>query len=97
VEQFRDTLKATIEKSYSGKSGNVTWHTSVDIKVIDDVNQIQQGEHVFRLVDNTYTRSRGLSAHGHLWMEISASTSWRPAREGRIGKGLSESRIDWSA
>jgi len=88
VQQFADTLKATIEKSYSnagsGKKGEVTWETKVDIQVIDDVSQIQQGQHVFRLVDATYDRSRGLSQHGGFWMEIQADTflKRRPAVEG---------------
>src|SRR5438128_10589137 len=50
----------------------------------DDVNQIKQGEHVFCLVDNTYTKSRGLPAHGGMWMEIQADTflKRRPGKEG---------------
>jgi RHS repeat-associated protein len=95
VEQFANTLKATVEKSYSSppgkKEGNVTWHTTVDIKVIDDVSQIKQGEHVFRLVDRTYDGSRGLSTRGGLWMEIKADTflAARPAKEGSVKDYLS--------
>jgi len=94
VQKFADTLKGTIEKSYSsdpGKKGKVSWSTTVDLRVIDKVDEITQGQHVFRLVDDTYTRSRGVSAHGGLWMEIKASAllAARPAQEGSVRDYLS--------
>lgn len=91
VEAFAKTLQSTIEHSYSGKEGGVTWSTKVDIRVIDKVDEIRQGEHVFRLVDQTYDHGRGLSARGGYWMEIAAETftAARPAKQGSVKDYLS--------
>ena len=84
VQSFAKTLKETIEHTYSGSQDGVTWTTKVDLRVINKVDEIRQGDHVFRLVDNTYDGSRGLSVRGGYWMEIKASTFFaaRPATPG---------------
>jgi len=91
VEKFAADLKDTVEKSYTGKAGKITWKTTVDISVIDDLKQAKPGDHVFRLVDQTNDKSRGESELGGKWMEIASSTflATRPAKPGSVKDYLS--------
>lgn len=92
LEAFKDKIKQTIEASYSGKEGKTTWKTTVDIKVIDSMDEIKEasgdykGDHVFRLVNQIYFDgwgpTRGLAATGGKWMEIRAGLLLKPARPG---------------
>jgi len=91
IEQFAKDQKASIERSFSGREGKITWRTTADLKVIDRLDQAKQGEHVFRLVDQTYDKGRGASTEGGLWMEIAARTllANRPNNPGSVRDYLS--------
>ncbi|MCL4177934.1 MAG: RHS repeat-associated core domain-containing protein [Verrucomicrobia bacterium] len=78
VETFAAGLEQVILGSYSGKDGQVTWSATADIRVVDSLDELTAGEHVFRLVDQTYDRGRGASELGGLWMEISANAMLTP-------------------
>src|SRR5438445_3988109 len=77
IQTYADSLKATIEKTYSGKQGKTTWTAVVQITVIDDLSKIKPDDHVFRIVDRTKDRSAGESPVGGRWMEISADSLTR--------------------
>jgi RHS repeat-associated protein len=86
LEDYAAKVKSAIEASYQGKSGKTTWDITVDIKVVDKWDDIKAdpSRHVFRIVDKPRGGEAGGTVHGHMLMDIKASTLLAP-REAPAG------------
>lgn len=100
MKEYKDRLASSIASTYSGKDGDVTWNTVVDLSVATEEGQITEQDHAFRIVDrqdvpNTEGKLVGIAygstLPGGKDMYISADIVDRaPATEGKYaGTGKS--------
>lgn len=51
MKEYTDRLASSIASSFSGKDGDVTWNTVVDLSVATEEDQISETDHAFRILD----------------------------------------------
>jgi RHS repeat-associated protein len=91
---FKGAHKGTVQISKTkAKMMNFVWDTKVTLRVVSDWSQVENNDHVFRIVDQTSTRASGDSKRGGMLISIARSVLDRPPPDqwGKVpgpGKGL---------
>jgi len=85
MQAIADRLTESIQSSFTGSEGNVSWNTTVNINVVSSDNPLAQSDHAIRITDMEGT-TVGRAAIGGRAMEVSSGILDNvQATEGQFG------------